>query len=794
MLSFLKKQDAIISAEPVVREKKSYVDFIPYFHHYDRQTIETKNGELLQIIKITQNLQGLNYEGHASSGRNLRDVIRKAITESVKTDHFSFWIHTIRKRRRIEFDSKHQIPFAEYVHNQWKQKNPWHYQYFNEVYLTVLREGQSADLSNINHFRHVFLPGINRQFRNRYLEAMHRDLEQTTREILTVIRSEYNAHILGIVERMPSDVMPHITQPIFFSEPMEFLGGILNLSHEQYPLPERDIASDINNHALSFGYNALESKSAAGVRRFAGMITLKHYHEIPAETLDRVLQSSTEMIISQSFAYVPYKEAAKKLKPQKELFDISGDSYSARATGLEDSWHNHNRRAIDFGDEQTHILVVVDEYKQLEPEIIKTQDMFGELGLTTVREDMLLEDIFWSGLPGNFEFIRRKDMISSRHVGGFARLNRFPTGSATGNHWDDAVVVIPTQVGSPYFFNFHHQDNGHTILFDYNSFRDSMGRVIVNFLMTEALKWQGRIIVFDTNKSARLWFDKIDRPYHHIEKTRPLSINPFTLEASPRNQSFLLAWINELMGGRLTQNEEERNLVRQAIERVFSSQPRNLATLTKEIEAENPALGRTLMQSLQSIDGCRFGETDDAEQNLQLAGFNMDALAKHPSHAVAIFAYLLHRVVSELDGSPTIIVIHDAVPLLENPFFAPRLESLLEMLKQHNAMLLLTVSNPEQHTETHTLKTCMAHTATKLYVPDEINLDYSSESLGLNEHDHTMLSRMSREDGHFLMKQGKETINLVINLYGMYDVRAIMGNDIKNLITAGGPYASLPKE
>lgn len=793
VFSLKKKPDATISAEDIAREATPLTEFIPYYCHYNPDTVLTKNGELLQIIKVSSNTQGLNYE--SGDSQTVREIIRKAVMECVKTDHFSFWIHTIRKRRPISFEGNYSNKFAAYVHDQWRKKHRWKYQYYNEVYLTIIREGQSSEMFNPVHFKHVFLPQMNRDFRNRYLDAMHKDLDNVVTNMLHIIRTHYNAHRLGVTERIPSDLLPNLHQPIFYSEPAEFLGTLLNLTAEPRPLLQLDLSNAINDHTVTFGYNALETKSAAGVRRFGALLTLKQYHEAPAETIDRILQASTEMIVSQSFVFIPHKQALKALKAQKELFDISGDAYSSRVTGLDDTLRNNNQKPIDFGEQQISITVIVDEYKNLEHDVIATQNMFGQLGMTTVREDIMLEECFWAQLPGNFEFIRRKDIISTAKIAGFSRLNRFPTGKDTGNHWKEAVTTIPTSVSAPYFFNFHHQDNGHTLLIDFNSFHDQAAQIIENFLLTTSLKYDGRLFIFDYKQSARLLFDKIDGEYYSLDQKKPLFINPFSLEYNPRNVAFLLAWCSMLIEPSQPLSAQQKETLRGAIEQIFAGTPsdRTMAGLAHVLATQDAAIAGALTGTLASITPRCIQASDKLNLSARAVAFNMDPLLKNPQGASAVFAYLLHRIISDMDGRPTIIVLNEMFDLLENDFFAPRLESLLEMLKQNNIMMFFSTNAPQDYVGTNTMRVLLQQCATKLYVPDEVNIDYEEQSVGLSAADAKMLKRMERGSGDFLFKQSSESIGLQINLDDLADTKSILANDIKTLITAGGKFASLPK-
>ena len=69
--------------------KKPDEDFIPYVCHYDKNTILTKNGELLQIIRIT----GFSDDSIMSEVVSLRDNIRDSIVDHIKENKFAFWFH-----------------------------------------------------------------------------------------------------------------------------------------------------------------------------------------------------------------------------------------------------------------------------------------------------------------------------------------------------------------------------------------------------------------------------------------------------------------------------------------------------------------------------------------------------------------------------------------------------------------------------------------------------------------------------------------------------------------------------
>src|SRR6266700_5725133 len=70
-------------------------DFIPYACHYDNETVLTKNGELVQFLR----LGGLSFESEDDNTLAFKKDLRNALLKSIASPTFGLWFHTIRKRQ-----------------------------------------------------------------------------------------------------------------------------------------------------------------------------------------------------------------------------------------------------------------------------------------------------------------------------------------------------------------------------------------------------------------------------------------------------------------------------------------------------------------------------------------------------------------------------------------------------------------------------------------------------------------------------------------------------------------------
>ena len=91
---------------------EAYVEeFIPYACHFDDHTLLTKNGELMQVIKVT----GFNFEtvGHkAKEASDLRETLRQTIQKTFKTNKFALWLHTVRQKKNLATGGEYPEDFA----------------------------------------------------------------------------------------------------------------------------------------------------------------------------------------------------------------------------------------------------------------------------------------------------------------------------------------------------------------------------------------------------------------------------------------------------------------------------------------------------------------------------------------------------------------------------------------------------------------------------------------------------------------------------------------------------------
>lgn len=761
-------------------------EFLPYACHIDPHTILTKNGELMQVLKLV----GFTYENTESQRIELRHALRQGISEALQTNDYAVWVHTIRRRASLTPQGNYPNDFSQLLNAAWRELNDWDHQFTNEVYITLVREGESGEVSKPADFFRGLVPSMDRKHRWEVIDEAADQLTDAVERLQDYLRP-FGVKKLGTVDK----------QGVIYSEPVTFLHKLTTLTDDQLPLPDVPLDTFLTSHEVTFGFNAMEVRTVEGKRRFGALLSVKEYREMSASSIDLLLQLPVEFVISQCMDFINHKKALQDYVAQKEIYDISQDTDLPDATGINDMLASDHHRSVDFGEQQLSIFVMGDSVKYLEESVRRMVMGLNGLGLLAIREDVKFEECYWSLLPANFEFLRRLKPINTSRIGGFAQLNNLPSGLARGGIWGPPVTLLKTAIGTPYFFNFHVEQNGHTaIIGPFGAGKT----VMLNFLLSEARKFGNRLFFFDRHRHAEIFLRSIGADYHTIDARifqagedsgRPQTIslpklNPLQLADTPQNRSFLLVWLDAMLRTdkfyRPEMSDEFWPSFQMGVEYIYTLAPeerqiRNLITYLRE---HAPRAAAKLYPWYADGPYANWFDHVEDELNLEkgLAGFEIAPLMADVNIASPIIAYLLHRVMLTLDGSPTIIVLDEAWELLDNPVFASRLGGWLEMLRSRNTMVIMATEKPDDALHSRLSPTIMEQLASQIYLPNQqIMADEYMEIFGLTGSECRMVGLMENYKRQFMLKRGVESIVLEMNLSKLPHLLPILSADVDSL-------------
>lgn len=743
-------------------------DFIPYVCNYDQNTILTKNGDLLQTIKI----DNFNHNPYDTEIIPIRESIRDAISKHVKDSKFGLYFHLVRKKRDISLKCSYDEFFADLVNKSWIRENQLDQQLVNELYITIVIEGVNSSITNLNTFWHSFFYSTIQSSHKNHLKNSHKKLSQITTQILVDL-TEYGAKLLGYTEidgKLCSD----------FSS---FFNKILNFEDRLLALQPTEIAGDLLRNEIAFGNRDIEIKSDDG-KKFGAILSLKEYHEFEIPVLDRLLQLPIEFIITQSFDFNVTKKDLEAIEYQDYILQLSGDDSLRQISGIESLITGKHENKTDYGNLQTTIMIVDTSLDKLQKDVDKVLESAQSLSSILIREDIFLEHCFWSQLPANFQFLRRQKIMATANVPGFCNLNNYPVGKIGGDANNQATTIFKTVLDTPYFFDLFGKNDkknlSHTIVVGP---KKSGKTTLVNFLLAQARKSDSKIFYFDSNKSSECFIRALWGNYLKLDDSgvNPLKMNPLLLAKNDQNKQFLISWFGYLLAfAKEPIAKQELDRLPPIVERIYNDNIKDFTTACKYFNQENT---RNIYNRLRIWFGdgqlsTIFKATEESDLSFGVTGFDLSKVSEYIAISLPIITYLLYKIEASLNQETrSFIVFDNSWQLIDNKIFAPILGNFLQRMQQKNCTVIFTFEEIKQVNFENLGTVLKRNLATEIYLPNP-NLDqYYQTIFGLSDEELTIIESMRADEHHFLFKNNNDSVISYFTLSSNNEIAKILSAD-----------------
>jgi type IV secretion system protein VirB4 len=419
-------------------------------------------------------------------------------------------------------------------------------------------------------------------------------------------------------------------------------------------------------------------------------------------------------------------------------------------------------------------MCVEDSPKKLEYSLSQVVVELGNSGIQAVRERVNLEPAFWGQVPANDDYLVRKAIVNTLNLASFISLHNYPLGKADGNHWGKAVTILNTTSGTPYFFNFHLRDVGHTTIIGPTG---SGKTVLMNFLCAQAQKFNCRMFFFDKDRGAEIFIRAINGVHTVIDPEKKCGFNPLKLPENGANKTFLLEWLKLLVSINKEQvTSEDIKTLGLAIEGNYK-----LKYEDRVLRNIVPFLGMATEGSLASrisiwCSGGSHAKVFDNDEDLldfsvsSSFGFEMADLLKDTIALNPVLLYLFHRIQISLDGTPTMLVLDEAWALIDNPIFAPKIKNWLKVLRKLNAFVIFATQSVEDASKSDISDTLIQQTATQIFLPNLKATDSYRKAFMLSQREFMLIKTTDPGSRFFLIKQGQDAVVAKLDLRGMGDI------------------------
>lgn len=487
-------------------------------------------------------------------------------------------------------------------------------------------------------------------------------------------------------------------------------------------LPERSV--EVYRDTLTFGEE--------GDRTYASQISLK---SVPREGIDfdafgSLLAAPCEMVLSHCFRFMSTDDAYKHIDNTKRVFDLTKYPLKTWIFGVWKGNFNESSMdpakieaaadmqvakgalssgAVQFGWHHFSLTLLGDSLQECNDAAKAVLRQFHASPFVGATRETIHALSGWATtLPGSWQECRRWLTVTSVNAVNMAPLLGVALGERENAHLTaqmgkrcQAMTVLRTEYGTPYYFNFHVGALGHAFVVGPSRSGKSAG---MNFLMSQFRKYgsSARVLIFDKDYSCRPPTLLQGGEYIDLQADGDIKMNPIALVADRKHWAFVARWVEGLIASRGYQvTAPDERAIYEAVESMASLPPE--MRRLKSIATNLPLHLKTELESW--IEGRPYGRYfDNVEDSFSLSSFTaveMNEVMRDTKVARAFLDYAFYRIKQMLEESrqgtavTTLIYVEECWFLLEDEVFAARLKDWLKTFAKLNAFLVLCTQSIE---------------------------------------------------------------------------------------------------
>lgn len=761
-------------------------DYIPYSIHVAPNVIKVKRtGDYI----ATWRLAGISFETEDPQEIGIRKEGLNNLLRALGGGNVALWSHKIRREVHERLGGEYDNEFCRELNDRYYDTFKTYRQMATELYLTVVYRPNQGKPGG----------GLFRRVGKRRIEQ----IKAEEAEALDVL-DDYAKQLEASMDRYgPQRLSTYEKNGNACSEMLSFLGYLVNGVWEDVPMRRAELAEYLPSSRLHFGdKNGMLEIWHPNEHKYVGFLDFQDYPKFSEPGMNNcILYGDYEYIEAQSFSMMAKRDAMTALERQKGQLLASEDCAETEILEMDQAMEDLQSGTMDMGEYHYSLAIFGQSLQDVAKNMSDARSMLQDgPGFKMAVIDAIPECAWLAQLPANWTMRPREATMTSRNFACLSPFHNFARGKAQGNPWGEALALMKTPSGQPYYLNFHvsppDKDSTDEKLAG-NTFICGVtggGKTVLEMsLLAFATKYPGmRAVFFDKDRGAEIGIRAMGGKYYALERGKPTGFNPLQLKPTESNIQFVERLVKQLAKGEENRpvSAREETQISEAVRTVMSDQVsfelRRLGMVLQRLPktGENSLVERLAKWTGNNQLGWVFDNPRDTQnfEGTTLFGYDYTEFLDDPEVRTPIMAYLLHITESLIDGRPFIYFMEEFWKPLMDEMFTDFALNKQKTIRKQNGLGVFVTQSPSDVLSHRIGKTMVEQSVTKIFLPNP-SADHDDYVYGfkVTESEYEIIRNLGESSRMFLIKQGQRSAVVKFDLAGMGDILNVISGTTDNV-------------
>lgn len=535
----------------------------------------------------------------------------------------------------------------------------------------------------------------------------------------------------------------------------------------------------------------------------------------PAESWPGILGTLDLMPLtyrwSSRFIFLDEQEARQKLERTRkkwqqkvrpffdQLFQTQSRSLDQDAMAMvaetEDAIAQAASQLVAYGYYTPVITLFDGDYGRVQEKAEAVRRLIQAEGFGARIETLNATEAYLGSLPGNWYANVREPLINTRNLADLIPLNSVWAGSAVAPcpyYPPASPPLMQVATGSsPFRFNLHVDDVGHTLVFGPTGSGKS---TLLSLIAAQFRRYAGaQIFAFDKGGSMLpLTLAAAGQHYDIGGEGASLSFCPLGKLDTEGDRAWASEWIETLVALQGVQiTPDHRNAISRQIGLLAQSRGRSLSDFVSGVQH------REIKTALHhyTVDG-PMGQLLDAEEDgLSLGAFQTfeveELMNMGERNLVPVLLYLFRRIEKRLAGAPSLIILDEAWLMLGHPTFRDKIREWLKVLRKANCAVVLATQSISDAERSGIIDVLKESCPTKVCLPNGAAREPGTrefyERIGFNERQIEIVATATPKREYYVSSpEGRRLFDMALGPVTLAFVGAAGKEDLKRIKALAG--------